>query len=121
MDAKRLKLLLCGKQVSADNRLINSLKVKYDIVYTSDFNHIENILKRDTISLILLELSGDREAKLQILKNIKLKYMKLIFLVINNQKSIQNVVEVFNAGASDVFPMPYNVELLVERTEALLK
>jgi DNA-binding response OmpR family regulator len=121
VDAKRLKLLLCGEHVSVDRRLIESLKFKYKLSYATNINDLDTILEEKTFSLILLELMGATKAELKIIQKIKSNYKSVILIVINNKKNVQNVVNLFNAGAVDVFPVPYNVELLVERVEALLK
>jgi len=116
-----LKLLLCGRQISADRELTNSLKSHHTIISVTDIKQIEKVLRQNDIALILLELSADRKAELKTIKKIKSRYGELIVLVINNQKSIHNVVEVFDAGAADVFSRPYNIKILVDRISALVK
>ena len=121
MKNKRQKILLCGPGISGDRELISSLQSHYTLTLTSDIEHLERNIKINDVALILFELSNSRKAELRTIKKIKSKNEELVIIVINNQKSIHYVVEVFNAGAIDVFSAPYKTELVAERVEAILK
>jgi len=121
VERNRLKLLLCGHQIVDDKKLINPLKKKYELYIARNLQNCNKILAGKPISLIVFEFSNERQSQLKMLKLWKTKYANIIVIVVNGKKNVHSVVELFNAGASDVFPMPYNAELLVERVEALLK
>ena len=116
-----MKVLLCGERIIIDQSLIEPLERKYDVVIPKDDTDLETVIKRMQISLIIFEITNRREKQLQILKMLKSKFTELSVIAIDDKKDVQNTIDTFNAGATDVFLTPYNIALLVERIEAIFK
>ena len=121
LDSKHRKLLLCGENLIDDKTLNSLLKPKYDITCLKDFLKLFEIVTREAASLIIFEITEQREKQLKILKDLKSKLPDVIVLVTNGSDNVHNATEILNAGASDVFPSPYNVKLLADRVDGLLR
>jgi len=59
--------------------------------------------------------------QIQFLKQLKFKIPEVILIAINGSENVNSAAELLIAGATDIFPAPYNPALLVERIEGLLR
>lgn len=121
MEAGRLKLLLCGKKVVNDEALKTLLRIKYDIICIKDFRKLMDILFHEVVKLIIFDISKKRNEQLKILIELKEKLPDVIVVAVNGSENVQNAAEILAAGATDVFPKPYDSKLLAERVNGLLK
>ncbi len=72
------------------------------------------------IALILSDLKISPMDGSELLKNCKLKYPDVPFILMTGYGSIENAVQVMNDGASDYLTKPFKSELLIEMVSRLL-
>lgn len=120
MHSRRPKILICGKSLVTDDFLLAALQKKYDLVKVENYLKLEDAVIND-INLTIFESSNKKQKDLQILKYLKKKSSTIILIAIVDDGSVENTAEIFFAGASDVFPKPFDPSLLLQRVEGLLK
>ena len=121
MDAGRLKLLFCGKKVVADETLKTLIQIKYDIICVKNFRKLLDVASRESVKLVIFDMTRQKKQRLQILKQLKEKSPDIIIVAVNGSENVQDAAEILAAGAADVFPSPYDSRLLAERVNGLLK
>jgi len=121
LDAERLKLLFCGKKVVNDEPLKNLLQIKHDIICVKNFRKLLDVASRESVKLVIFDMTREKKQRLQILKQLKEKLPDIIIVAVNGSENVQNAAEILAAGGMDVFPTPYDSRLLAERVNGLLK
>ena len=109
MDDDRIKLLLCGQNLSRDRRLSLLLGSKYEVMYVQNLGNIGVILSREKVRLIIFEFSGERKKHLELLKllkELKSKLPEMIMVVVDGGENVKKNIELLVSGVSDVFPTP---------------
>jgi DNA-binding response OmpR family regulator len=119
--ATQKSILIHGEDIASNEYVIKALEAKYRVWRSDDLPNLVNSANGHHPALILLELSKGRKKQLNTLKTLRSLLPEIIILVILDNKSTQEVAEILKHGAMDVFPEPYDPQLLVERVEALLK
>jgi DNA-binding response OmpR family regulator len=91
------------------------------ILANKDIHRIESILRQQHVDLLLLEITADRPAEVEIIKRIKKQHPAVAILVIDGDGDHDVLIKAFAYGAKDGFRKPYERKLVVERIQAILK
>ena len=121
LNASRPQLLVCGKYLTGDKRLNRLLTKKYDLYIINQVQDLEKIVTQKTINLILIDVLKNRKKKLKTIKQLKRMIPDILIVVVNSSQNVRTAAEILTSGATDVFPMPYDSELLADRVDGLLK
>lgn len=116
----RPKILICGKNVVRRKTLLAALKKNHQIITIGnylkfDFSNIKQI------NLIIVELSSANSENSEFLRELRLKSPKIIIIAIVDNGNIEHTADFFAAGATDIFPRPFQNSLLIQRIDGLLK
>lgn len=117
---KKPKIILCGEMIASDKLLIQTLKEFSDVDIFINCHDVLALSPRICRELILWEVSGSCKKHLKELSLIKEKYSGIKIIVIIEKANTKGAAEILKAGASDIFPKPFNLDLLVDRVVALL-
>ena len=121
LNSNRIKLLLCGRMVINDEALKTLLQIEYDIICLKNFRTILDVVTKHIVKLMIVDITKQKKEQLNMFKEIKAKIPNVIIVAINGRENVHNAAEILSAGATDVFPAPYNRVLLTERVNGLLK
>jgi DNA-binding NtrC family response regulator len=121
LDAGRIKVLFCGKKVVNDEVLKTLIQIKYDIICVKNFRKLLDVASRESVKLVIFDMTRKKKEQLQILNQLKEKLPDIIIVVVNGSEKVQDAAEILAAGAADVFPSPYDSKLLAERVNGLLR
>ncbi len=110
-----------GKHISKDKNFRQLLKDKPCEYFSGDINQLEKALATKDAKLLVYEFSESWEDDLINLKILKASIPLLDIIVIDDGSSRDAIIRSFRSGIKDYFKKPYNVILLAERVEALMK
>jgi DNA-binding NtrC family response regulator len=117
-------ICLTGKKVSLDWQLINGLNVRHRVTLTKPEHLLSDSSVLRTVDILVLDCNNFEMLRFDLitfLKKVKAAFPKLCTVVINGGLSQQAIAGAFREGISDYFPDPYEVKLILERLEFLIK
>ena len=120
MKQGKTKIILCGETIALDKTLIQTLKEFCDVKVFFNCCDLLKLSLEDEQELVLWELSGASEQDLKEIALMKERYSDIKIIVINGGASTKIAAEILKAGASDLFPKPFDHDLLIDRVVALL-
>ena len=120
MKQGKTKIILCGESIALDKMLIQTLKEFCDVKIIFNSCDLLKLSLEEEQELILWELSGTSKQHLKKIALIKERYSDIKIIVINGGASTKVAAEILKAGASDLFPKPFDHDLLIDRVVALL-
>jgi DNA-binding NtrC family response regulator len=120
MKQGKTKIILCGKTIVLDKTLIQTLQEFCDVKVFNNCCDLLNLSLKEGEKLILWELSGISKKQLKEITSVKERYSNIKIIVINGGASTKVAAEILKAGASDIFPKPFDNDLLIDRVVALL-
>jgi len=120
VDQKKPTIIVCGETIILDNTLINALQ-EFSIVKVLD--NYRDLLKLppQEEKLIVWELSAVCRKSFNIITSIKKRRPEIKIVIINGGTGTKTAAEILKAGAADIFPQPFDLELLIDRVVALLR
>ena len=121
MDQRKPKIIICGLTIALDKILINALQEISNVKVLTNYYELLKLPFIEGEELILWELSEASEKKLEEINTITKQYPDIKIIIINGGGSTKIAAEILKAGASDIFPKPFDHELLVDRVVALLR
>lgn len=121
MDQRKPKIIICGLTIALDKILINALQEISNVKVLANYYELLKLPFIEGEELILWELSEASEKKLEEINTITKQYPDIKIIIINGGGSTKIAAEILKAGASDIFPKPFDHELLVDRVVALLR
>lgn len=114
-------ILVSGQTIASDQKLIRKLE-KSAIVLTSNNNsQIESILRDNRVDLIILEISNANLHEIEVIKIVKTKFPVTEIILIDGNGDQELIAQAFAHGAKDAFRTPYQISMIVERVNALLR
>jgi hypothetical protein len=110
---------LAGRLVSNDWELIRRLRPRYLVTLMDRVDLVaqQNYLRGT--QLLVLDCSESAKPVLDCLSWLKRVHRSLCILLVDGGLSQQEIAAAFGNGVKDYFASPYDVELLVERIDAL--
>jgi len=112
-------ILISGPALAKDRDLRRELSKANAITLNADNRLLANILGGNKIDLILLEISSEGLADLDLLKMIKSSFPNTLVVILNGgSRCVRG--KAFQQGAKDVFRRPYKITVIAERINALL-
>jgi len=121
VDQRKPKIIICGLTIALDKILINALQEISNVKVLANYYELLKLPFIEGEELILWELSEASEKKLEEINTITKQYPDIKIIIINGGGSTKIAAEILKAGASDIFPKPFDHELLVDRVVALLR
>ncbi len=89
--------------------------------YTSNPLNVDNILKKENIDLIIMDIKMPNIGGMDLLKIIKEKDPSIPIIMITGYPSIESAVESMKYGASNFFSKPIDIDKLLNEISQLLK
>jgi DNA-binding response OmpR family regulator len=114
-------ILIYGKGIAVNQYVITNLAKESQIWVADTLPNLVNSATGHQADLILFELHKGSKEELRTFKALRLLLREVKILVILDAKSTKEAAKVLKYGATDVFPKPYDPQLLVERVKALLQ
>lgn len=114
-------VLVSGPTITKDTYLIDGLKKAASVIKCPDLKSIEKLLAQNHVDLILMEILKDKYSEVSIIKRLLSRNKDLKIVLINGNSDQEIIAKAFRYGVRDAFRMPYKVDLIVERIEALIK
>lgn len=126
MSRKKLFAHVCltGKKVTLDWQLINGLNVRHCVTLTKLEHLLSDSSVLRTVDILVLDSNNFetlRSDLITFLKKVKAAFPGLCTVVINGGLSQQEIAGAFGEGISDYFSDPYEMKLILERLEFLIK
>ena len=118
---RKKTILIYGRSISRNQSLIMNFENKCKVWVVDTLLNMVNFAATHLPDLILFELSKGSRNEVRTLKALRLLFPEVIILVIMDNQSTKELAKILKYGATDIFPRPFDPQLLVERTEALLK
>jgi len=113
-------IVLCGETIVSDRQLTQALQRFFEIKFINDAADLIELPPERGEQLILWELPGIGKNQLEQLRRIRQHHPGIKIIVIEGGASTRVAAEILKAGASDIFPKPFDHELLIDRVVALL-
>lgn len=113
-------ILIYGKGIASNKYVTTNLENEYKVWVVDTLPKLVKSAAGHQADFILFELSKISKEELRTLKALRLMFPEVMVLVVIENQSTQEVAKILKYGATDVFPKPYDPQLLVERVEALL-
>ncbi|WP_207687688.1 response regulator [Desulfonema limicola] len=111
-----ITLLIIDQDNPFRNNLIGRLHHEnYKILLAVRQEDIKQILDKEDIDVVLLNLDKTNREGLMILKQIKTESPLTEIIIINSSKHIALSIEGMKLGAFDDFFLPFDVESLIQR------
>lgn len=114
-------IIISGPSLFQDKSLYNGLIINNTVLNNNNNFKLESILKEKTVHCIVVEINNDDPFEIENIKNIKKKFPDINMILIEEDRTRDNIARAFQMGASDVFSKPYKLELLLERINAMMK
>ena len=94
----------------------------HKVILAENGYRAQEILERETVDLILLDIIMPGISGIEVLKWLreKAKYTNIPVLVVSSLNDVESVVECIKIGAEDYLPMPFNPVLLMARVNTCL-
>lgn len=121
MNQKKPKIILCGESVVINKELIQALQEFADVkLIINYFDLIKHKMTEDE-KLIVWELSKVSRKRLKSIATIKKRQPSIEIVIINGGGGTKIAADILKAGASDIFPKPFDLDLLIDRIGALIR
>jgi len=114
-------LLISGHSIIYNNELTEELQQCIHLLKCKDNTQILSILEKQSVSLVIFEISKTNKNELKILKTILDKFRKIPIIQINGNGDNELLVTAFEYGIKDAFKKPFDHELIIERVKGILK
>lgn len=117
------KILVVDDDEHKRNILFRRLKKNgHKVLLAENGYRAMEILEKETIDLILLDILMPGISGIDVLKKLKSteRFKDIPVLVISSLNDVESVVECIKIGAEDYLPMPFNPILLMARVHACL-
>ena len=118
---KKQCILIVGPTITFDNQLCDRLEKKALLLKSVDIKRIDSILTHNIVDLLIIEISSRNPSKVDIIKNLRMRYPSTYILLINGNGNRDLIAKSFHSGVNDSFRKPLNLTLLEEKVEAILK
>lgn len=113
-------VLISGHALSFDEELSGALQKIAVVLKLSDNHWIESFIINNPVDLVIIEISEENSAELELIKRIKNQFPNIIIILIDGDEDRELIARAFSYGVKDAFRKPYNYTLIVERVQALL-
>ena len=117
---KKRRVLISGHSLSFDEELYGALQKIATVLKISDNHWLESLLTHNPVDLVIIEISEDNSAELELIKRIKNQFPDTIIILIDGNEDREVIARAFSYGVKDAFRKPYDYALIVERVQALL-
>ena len=114
-------ILIYGKGIAGNQYVITNLADEFQVLVADTLPNLVNAATGHQADLMLFELRKGSREELRTFKALRLLLPEVKLLVILDNKSTKAAAKVLKYGATDVFPKPFDPQLLVERVRALLQ
>ena len=117
-------ICLTGEKVTLDGQLINGLNVRHRVTLTKSEHLLSDSSLLRTVDILVLDCNNFETLNsdlITFLKKVKAAFPRLCTVVINGGLSQQDIAGAFQEGISDYFSDPYEIKLILERLEFLIK
>lgn len=98
-------------------------KLDLQLTSVSSFTDFEDLLKKDSFNILIIDLELDNTDAITVIKEIKLLTLtKALYIVVCSRKADDFVqISAFNSGADDFVDLPVNPTVFESKIKALLK
>jgi PleD family two-component response regulator len=117
---KKRCIVLSGHSISSDEELYVVLQKLATVVKISDNHRLESVMTHNPVDLVMIEISEENSADLELIKRMKDLFPETIIILIDGNENREVISKAFSYGAKDAFRKPYKRALIVERVQALL-
>jgi PleD family two-component response regulator len=117
---KKRRVLISGHSLSFDEELYGALQKIATVLKISDNHWIESLLAYNPVDLVIIEISEENSAELELIKRIKDQFPNTVIILIDGSENREVIARAFSYGVKDAFRKPYNRDLIVERVKTLL-
>jgi DNA-binding NtrC family response regulator len=114
-------ILIVGLGEESDDELVAELLKKFSILKCSNLTSADALLATTIVNLILMVVTNGNLGNLAIIRTIKTKYPTIDILLVCGNIGNQRIARAFSYGITDAFKLPYQIDLIVERVNTLLK
>ncbi|NOY60192.1 MAG: hypothetical protein GXO75_14855 [Calditrichaeota bacterium] len=115
------QILFCCQNASTFVDLIGGLAKKYLITLACEFDMLSSLPKECVFSLIMMEIPSKKNELIKAFEDISAGYPSPKIIIFDGNHDQKTLAEAFKRGAVDYFPKPVDYDLLLERTEALMR
>lgn len=112
-------ICLAGHKVSNDWPLIKLLSDKHAVTVIQDADALHEQRLLCTANALVLDCSGRGDEVAHMIAHLKVDYPLLCVLIVDGGLTQRQLAGAFQGGASDYFPVPYDIHLLAERVSSL--
>ncbi len=113
-------VLMSGRSLCGDQALYGALQKIAVVVKSSANSQIESLMATRPVDLVVLEVSKENPAEVELIKRMKKQFPHIIIIVVDGDQDREVIARAFSYGAKDAFRKPYKRDLMVERVQALL-
>ena len=117
---KKRRVLISGHSLSFDEELYGALQKIVTVLKISDNHWLEALLAYKPVDLVIIEISKENSADLELIKRIKNQFPNTVIILIDGDNSREVIARAFSYGVKDAFRKPYDYALIVERVQSLL-
>lgn len=117
---KKRCILISGHSLSFDEELYVALQKIATVLKISDNHWLESVMTHNPVDLVMIEISEENSAELELIKRIKKQFPNTVIILIDGSEDRDVIARAFSYGVKDAFRKPYNYALIVERVQALL-
>jgi len=114
-----LHVCLAGPLVCNDQRLIQLLKMFHQVTLVEELDDLWDSPILGIVGVVVLDNSPREEEMLGRVRRLTQRRPRLRVLLVDGGLKQSEVARLFQAGACDYFPVPYDVGLLAERVHSL--
>jgi DNA-binding NtrC family response regulator len=114
-----LHVCLAGPLVCNDQRLIQLLKMFHQVTLVEELEDLWNSPVLAIVGVLVLDNSPREHGMLGMVRALTERQPRLCVLLVDGGLTQAEVARLFQAGACDYFPVPYDVGLLAERVHSL--
>lgn len=111
---------MSGRSLYGDEELYKALQNIAVVVKSPENSQVEAMMATRSVDLVIVEISKENPAEVELIKRIKKQFPDTIIIVIDGNGDREVISQAFSYGAKDAFHKPYNRALIVERVQALL-
>lgn len=117
---KKRYIVLSGHSISSDEELYMALQKIATVVKISDNNRLESVMTDNPVDLVMIEISEENSADLEIVKRMKDLFPETVMILIDGDEDREVIARAFSYGVKDAFRKPCRNMLIVERVKVLL-